>query len=162
MKKYYHLISLSTLSIILLDQISKFVVIHTIRPYESIPVIRGFFHLVHVRNRGIAFGLMNRSDVDALVYFLIAATLAAIVLLLYWISKLKNEDRRLTPGLSFILGGAVGNLIDRLRLREVIDFIDLFIGPYHWPAFNIADSAITIGVIWVAACMLFLDSSKNS
>jgi signal peptidase II len=88
-------------------------------------------------------------------YFLVAASLGAVVLLLVWFLKLKDGDSRLTLGLSLILGGAVGNLIDRLRFREVIDFLDFYLGQYHWPVFNLADSAITVGTFLVALSLIF-------
>ncbi len=162
MRRGYHLLSLISLVVIVLDQTSKLLVIHAIQSYESIPVIRGFFNLVHIRNRGMAFGLMNRPNAEYIFYFLVAATIGAILFLLYWFSRIKNEDRRLIFGFSLVLGGAVGNLIDRLRLKEVIDFLDFHIGSYHWPAFNVADSAITVGALWlVVNILLFQRSSKR-
>ena len=143
------------LTIIVLDQISKWAVIRSLRVHESVPVVTGFFDLVHVRNRGMAFGIMNRPGFDFAFYFLVAASLAAVALLLVWFFRLKEDDNRLTLGLSLILGGAVGNLIDRIRLREVIDFLDFYLGQYHWPTFNIADSAITVGTFLVAICLIF-------
>jgi signal peptidase II len=143
------------LVIIILDQISKYVVIHTFRIYESVPVIAGFFNLVHVRNRGMAFGFLNRPDINFGFYILVGASLGAIALLLIWFIKLKESDRLTTLALSLILGGAIGNLIDRLRFREVVDFLDFYIGAYHWPAFNVADSAITVGAILVAINIFF-------
>ena len=134
-------------AVIILDQLSKWAVVSRLRIHEAVPVLTGFFDLVHVRNRGMAFGLMNRPGIDFTFYFLVAASLGAVVLLLLWFLKLKDGDSRLTVGLSLILGGAVGNLIDRLRFREVIDFLDFYIGGLHYPAFNIADSAITIGIL---------------
>ena len=128
-----------------LDQISKSVLAYNIPKYASVPVINGFFNLVHVRNRGMAFGLMNRPGHGFQFYILIAATLGAIMLLLFWFGKMKDEDHKITLGISLILGGAVGNLIDRIRLGEVIDFLDFYLGSYHWPAFNVADAAITSG-----------------
>jgi len=160
-KKNVYLLTLPALAVILLDQISKFIVLRTIAFHESIPIISGFFSLVHTRNRGMAFGLMNRPGSDFGFYFLVAATIGAVVLLLFWFTKLKDEEKRLIFGISLILGGAVGNLIDRLRLREVIDFLDFHIGAYHWPAFNLADSAITVGTFWVAINLLFY-SPKSS
>ena len=145
MKRNYNLLTLPALTIVILDQLSKFLVVSTIQLYETIPVINGFFNLVHIRNRGIAFGLMNRPGGNLIFTFLITSTIGAIVLLVLWFLRLKNENIGIILGLSLILGGAVGNLIDRLRLREVIDFLDFYIGPYHWPAFNVADSAITVG-----------------
>ena len=144
-----------------MDQISKIVLAYNIPKYASVPVIKGFFNLVHVRNRGMAFGLMNRPGHGFKLYFLIAATLGAIVLLLFWFRKMKDEDHNITIGISLILGGAVGNLIDRIRLGEVIDFLDFYVGSYHWPAFNVADAAITIGIFWLAVNTLFRKTSKG-
>ena len=161
MRREYCLLAIISSAVIVLDQISKLIVAHTIQLHESVPIINGFFSLVHARNRGMAFGLMNRSHVDVYTYILVAATVGAIVLLLYWFSRLKTEDTRLVIGFSLILGGAVGNLIDRVRYLEVIDFLDFYIGPYHWPAFNVADSAITVGAFGMAFYMLFQHSSKG-
>ena len=160
-KRNTYLLTLPALAVVLLDQISKYVVLRSIALHESIPVISGFFSLVHTRNRGMAFGLMNRPGSDFSFYFLVAATFAAVILLLFWFTKLKDEEKRLIFGISLILGGAVGNLIDRLRLREVIDFLDFHLCAYHWPAFNLADSAITVGTFWVALNLLFY-SPKSS
>jgi signal peptidase II len=160
-KRNYHLLILPALATIVLDQISKYIVLRSIEVHESIPVISGFFNLVHTRNRGMAFGLLNRPGSDFSFYFLVAATFTAVVLLLFWFTKLKNEQRRLIFGLSLILGGAIGNLIDRLRFREVIDFLDFCLGPYHWPAFNLADSAITVGTFWVAINLLLRSPKKG-
>ena len=143
------------LLIILADQISKLAVIRCLSMYESVPVVTGFFNLVHVRNRGMAFGFLNRPDINFGFYVLVAASIGAIVLLTIWFVRLKEDDKMTTISLSLILGGAAGNLIDRLRFREVVDFIDLYIGEYHWPAFNVADSAITVGTI-LLAITLFL------
>jgi signal peptidase II len=160
-KKTTLLFLVPALAVVALDQISKIVLAYNIPKYASIPVIKGFFNLVHVRNRGMAFGLMNRPGHGFKFYFLIAATLGAIVLLLFWFRKMKDEDHNMTIGISLILGGAVGNLIDRIRLGEVIDFLDFHIGSYHWPAFNVADAAITIGIFWLAVNTLFRKSSKG-
>ena len=159
MKKYNFIFFLTAAVVIILDQASKFLISGYISYYESIPVIDGFLNLVHVGNRGMAFGLMNRPDAGFSFYFLIATTIIAILLILIWFTKTKNEDRRLLFGLSLILGGAVGNLIDRIRLKEVIDFLDVYIGSHHWPAFNVADSAITIGTFLIAIILFF--SSAN-
>ena len=155
MKRNIHLLIWPALSIVLLDQVSKFIVMTRIEIHTSNPVINGFFNLVHTRNRGMAFGMFNRPGSDLGYYFLLSATFVAVILLLFWFSRLKQEEKVLIPGLSLILGGAIGNLIDRIRLREVIDFLDFYIGPYHWPAFNVADSAITVGTFWVVLSLLF-------
>ena len=143
------------LLVVVLDQLSKLLVILFLRVHESVPVIDGFFSLVHVRNRGMAFGFMSRSHADFAFWFLVAASIIAIGVLLFWFFRLKDGDNRITLGLSLILGGAVGNLIDRLRFREVVDFLDVFWGPYHWPAFNVADAAITVGTFLVAITLIF-------
>ena len=143
------------LSIILLDQLTKWAVLESLGRHESVSVIEGFFNLVHVRNRGMAFGIMNRPDLNLGFYFLTIASAAAIVLLLAWFFKIKKTAHPIIFGLSLILGGAVGNLIDRLRFREVIDFLDFYLGAYHWPAFNLADSASPGGAVWVALCLVF-------
>ena len=161
MKRNYHLLILPALATIVLDQISKYIVLQSIEMHVSIPVISGFFSLVHTRNRGMAFGLLNRPGSDLGFYFLLAATFIAVVLLVFWFSKLKKEEGRFVFGLSLILGGAIGNLIDRLRLREVIDFLDFYLGSYHWPAFNLADSAITVGTFWVVINLLFWSPKIN-
>jgi signal peptidase II len=149
------------LAVLLLDQISKSAILQSLRTYETVPVITGFFNVVHVRNRGMAFGLMSRPDMGLIHYFLVAATLGAIVVLLFWALKPKPSDDRITIGLSLIFGGAVGNLADRIRFQEVIDFLDFYIGSYHWPAFNVADVAITIGTFWVASSLFFQRPPKN-
>ena len=149
------------LFIVFLDQSSKFLVVQNISRYESISVINGFFNLVHIRNRGMAFGLMNRPDAGFSFYFLVAATFAAILLILFWVRRLEPDDWGMGLGLSLVLGGALGNLIDRIRLKEVIDFLDFFVGRYHWPAFNVADSAITVGTFFIALNLLFDKSQKD-
>jgi signal peptidase II len=151
----YYLIVLPSLIVVFLDQVSKLAIVRTFRLHESVPVLKGFLNLVHVRNRGMAFGLMNRPDIEFGFYFLVGASLAAIILLLLWFSKLKPGDNRITLGLSLVLGGAIGNLIDRLRFREVIDFLDFYLGSYHWPAFNLADSSITAGTFWILIILIF-------
>jgi signal peptidase II len=160
-KRDHLLFVLPALSVILLDQISKILIAGTINHYESVKIIDGFLNLVHVRNRGMAFGLMNRPDTGLSYYFLVFTTILAVLLIFLWFNRLKNADGRLLIGLSLILGGAIGNLIDRLRLREVIDFLDFYIGSYHWPSFNLADSSITVGALWLAMNILFFHSHEK-
>ena len=160
-KRSYFPFSFLALSVIALDQASKMFVVTRIRFHETYPVIDGLFNLVHVRNRGMAFGIMNRPDIEWSFYLLTATTLGAVLLLIIWFFRLRDEELGLVPGLSLIVGGALGNLIDRLRLHEVIDFIDFYVGTYHWPAFNLADSAITVGAFWLALKMLTSPVSKR-
>jgi len=157
-KRKYYLMVFSSLAVVLLDQLTKWIILRTLPFHASVPVIDGFFNLVHVRNRGMAFGLMGRAGSDLPFYLLVFATVAAVFLLIFWAVKLKPGEHRLLPGISLILGGALGNLIDRVRLREVIDFLDFHAGSFHWPAFNVADSAITLGTVWVALNLLLRPS----
>lgn len=152
--KHIGLLGLS-LVLVLLDQISKGVVVQTLRIYESIPVIPGFFNIVHVRNRGMAFGMMNRPDADMISWILSGVTVIAIVILVVWLFRLKEDETGMAWGLTCILGGAFGNLIDRVRYGEVVDFLDVYVGTYHWPAFNVADASITVGTFLVAFMLFF-------
>jgi signal peptidase II len=148
------------LGVVLLDQVTKIAVLHYLQVYETVPVIPGFFDLVHVRNRGMAFGIMNKADGEVGYYFLVIATLVSLAVIFFFVLRSKQDDPRMTVGLSLILGGATGNLIDRIRFHEVIDFLDFYAGSFHWPAFNIADSAITLGTLWVAL-NLYLQGRKR-
>jgi signal peptidase II len=149
------------LAVLLLDRITKHLIASRFPLHDSQPLISGFFNLVHVRNRGMAFGIMNRPGADWGFYILLGATLGAVALLLFWFYRLKSKDRGMVLPLSLILGGATGNLLDRMRMGEVIDFLDFYIGPYHWPAFNVADSAITVGTLWLAVILLFHSTPKE-
>jgi len=149
------------LAVLLLDQITKMWIASRFALHETQPLISGFFNLVHVRNRGMAFGIMNRPGADWGFALLLGATLLAVALLVFWFYSLKSKDRGLLFPLALILGGAVGNLIDRIRTGEVIDFLDFYIGPHHWPAFNVADSAITVGTLWLAVKILFHSTQKE-
>ncbi len=149
------------LAVLLLDQITKQWITSRFPLHGSQPILNGFFNLVHVRNRGMAFGILNRPGADWGFTLLLGATLAAVALLLFWFYRLKSQDWGMVLPLSLILGGACGNLLDRIRTGEVIDFFDFYLGPYHWPAFNVADSAITVGTLWLALKILFAPTSKE-
>ncbi len=149
------------LAVLALDQITKLLIATRFPLHETQPLISGFFNLVHVRNKGMAFGIMNRPGAEWGFIILLGATLGAVALLLFWFYRLKAEDKGMMLPLSLILGGAIGNLIDRVRLGEVVDFLDFYVGPYHWPAFNVADSAITVGTLWLAVILLFHSGSKE-
>lgn len=150
MKRRHHLAAWPALAVVLMDQLSKWIVAGNVGLYERIPVVEGFFNLIHIRNRGMAFGLLNRPDTGIWIHLLVVAGMCAVVVLIYWLFTRDEEDVKFTLGLSFILGGAIGNLIDRFRHGEVVDFLDFHVGAYHWPAFNLADSAITVGAALIA------------
>jgi len=133
--------------VLVLDQVSKLAVEQSIAEWKSLSVIPGFFNLVHVLNKGAVFGFLNRADTTWQVYFFIAASLAAVAVILYLLRTGQYRDRMMLSGLGLILGGALGNLFDRIRLGFVVDFLDFYIGKHHWPAFNVADIAITTGTL---------------
>jgi signal peptidase II len=124
--------------------------------YEARPVIANFFTLTYVRNAGAAFGMLARQDRDFLRLFFPVVTAIAIVAMLLYCAYVPPQHTLTLWGLGLILGGAIGNGIDRLWLGQVIDFLDVHWYTYHWPAFNVADSAICIGV-----GLLLLDSFRS-
>jgi len=125
------------LAVIALDQFTKYLIVTSLSPYASIDVFQ-FLNIVNVRNTGAAFGMFRGIG----SWFFIAVSTAAIV----FVTVLLIRNAYHYIGLSLILGGAVGNLIDRLVYGKVVDFIDFFVGSFHWPAFNVADSSLTIGI----------------
>jgi len=131
---------ITTPVVIVLDYLTKRLVLTYLDLFEAIPVLP-VLRIVHIQNKGAAFGLF--SDISNTTFIILS--LIAIVLIVLYIFKAERDIELLS--LSLILGGAMGNLIDRLLRGKVIDFIDLFIGRWHWPAFNLADSALTIGII---------------
>ena len=140
----YRLLALTSVIILVLDQWTKLTVAANFRLHESVPVIHGLFHLTYVRNKGAAFGILADSAVR--VPFFITVSVLAMLGILWYIKRIRADQTLATFALSLIFAGALGNLIDRIRFGEVIDFLDVFWQRHHWPAFNVADSAITIGV----------------
>ncbi|HYA29774.1 MAG TPA: signal peptidase II [Acidobacteriota bacterium] len=134
-------------AIIVFDRLSKIIIDRLLPLHHSIPVIDGFFNLTYVRNTGAAFGIFAGSVEIFRRPFLIAVSIVASGFIVVMLRRLPDKEKGLTTALAFILGGAVGNLIDRVVYGEVIDFLDCFWGNYHWPAFNLADSFITVGVL---------------
>lgn len=132
--------------ILLLDQTTKILVAQTIELHHQIPVVPPFFDLTHVRNPGAAFSLLAQAPDWFRQPFFFTVTGIAVVALSVFLARMKDEGLLLTIAVSGILGGAIGNLIDRIVYGEVIDFL-LFCWGYCWPAFNVADSCITLGVI---------------
>ena len=132
--------------IIVLDQLTKIIVDRTMPLHHSIPIVDGFFSLTYVRNTGAAFGIFAGSHEVFRLPFLIGVSILAIGFILFMLKRLRADATGLVTALTFILGGAIGNLIDRVLHGEVIDFLDVYYANYHWPAFNLADSFITVGV----------------
>lgn len=137
--------------IIGLDQLAKAWIQQHMVLYTTHPVIPDFFNIVYVLNRGAAFGFLNRSDIQWQTYFFFAATALAVMIIFHLLRMARDADTLLILGLGGILGGAVGNLIDRIRTGEVVDFLDFYWKSYHWPAFNVADIAIFLGSLALLA-----------
>ena len=133
--------------VLVLDQATKLHVYNTFALYESRPLVENFFALTYVRNSGSAFGLLARYDPAVLRIFFPAVTVLAVVALLWYLSRLPASQPLTLWGVCLVIGGAAGNGIDRFRIGQVIDFLDVhWYDVYHWPAFNVADSAICVGV----------------
>jgi signal peptidase II len=149
MRKYNFLIALF---VIALDRITKITITHRLSLHDSILVIPGFFRIIHAENPGAAFGIFADSPTALKVGLLIGFSVVALVIVSVLLWKNSHSLTSTGIGLSLILGGAVGNLWDRLVSRQVVDFLLFYIGPHQWPAFNVADSAIVVG-----ACLLVFE-----
>jgi signal peptidase II len=132
-----------------LDQVTKSYIMQTMRLHESIPIVPNFFSLTYIRNPGAAFGILASSSTGFRLLFFALTSLFALVLLGTIFFRLRQHDWMGQISIAAILGGAVGNLLDRVRLGEVIDFLDFYVNGYHWPAFNVADAAISVGVFFL-------------
>jgi signal peptidase II len=139
-----------SLGVIALDQWTKWLVEIHLPQHVAQSVIPGFLNLTHVRNTGVAFGLFASHGMNGGSWLLTLLGLAALaaVSVYFWFAS--PHDRLLLLSLASVVGGAVGNLIDRMSSGAVTDFIDVYVGTYHWPSFNVADSAISIGIVLMA------------
>jgi signal peptidase II len=147
LKPQYKLFLPLTAGVLFLDQLSKSAVSGALKMHEVRPLIHGLLNLTRVHNTGAAFGLMAGQPSMLRTLFFLGVSLVAMGVVLWMFFRLPQNQKVEHVALSLIFGGALGNVIDRVRLGEVIDFIDVYFRSYHWPAFNVADSAITIGVI---------------
>jgi signal peptidase II len=155
MRKYHFLIALG---IVILDRLAKHAVAHKIVLHDSIQIIPGFFRITHLENRGAAFGLFADSPSEWKIGMLVLFSVVALVVVATLLWKNSHSMSSTGIGLSLILGGAIGNLWDRLATGHVTDFLLFYIGRYQWPAFNVADSAIVIGATLLVFEIVF---SKN-
>lgn len=146
MERRYRIIAAAAGGVLLLDQLTKLWVRQAIPVWEKgFSVIPGFFDIVHILNRGAAFGFLNRHDIDWQRPFFVLVSILAMGLIAV-LARSKDDDGPFyVYGLGLILGGALGNLVDRVRLGVVVDFLDFYVGEWHWPAFNVADIAICVG-----------------
>lgn len=143
------------LGVFFFDQITKRIIEEQLFLHEAVPVIPGFFQIVRVHNRGAAFGILrDLPETVTTPLFLSIGTLALAVLLLL-VRRVPPQEKLVLVALAGITGGAVGNLWDRIRLGYVIDFLDVYVKQYHWPAFNLADSSISLGVTYLLLRSLF-------
>jgi signal peptidase II len=135
-----------------LDLASKLLVLQHLPLGAQVPVISGLFNLVHVHNKGAAFGLMANLSVEFARWLFVGTTILVLAVVGYLWRRVPEDHWPAALGYSLIMVGALGNLLDRLRLGEVVDFLDLHWGRYHWPAFNVADSLVCLGagvLVWV-------------
>ncbi|HIN12194.1 MAG TPA: signal peptidase II [Acidobacteria bacterium] len=139
-------------AILILDQVTKLLVRTQITLNDSIEIVPGLLNLVHVRNTGAAFGFLNAVDLGYKQFLMTAIALVALLAIGLYAWRVGSDERLARAGLALILGGAVGNLIDRASAGYVVDFVDAYWRSYHFWAFNVADAAITVG-----ACLLILD-----
>jgi signal peptidase II len=145
--------------VLVLDQLTKYIIETRVRLYEIITIVPGFFNITHVRNKGAAFSLFAGAPGAFRSVFFISVSVVAIAVIALLIKK--TGERLLIVSFSLIAGGATGNLIDRVRYGEVVDFIQWYVKSWYWPSFNVADSAISIGVTLMALDILFQKSHKQ-
>lgn len=152
MKSRYTLFAIISIAGLIADQITKVYIDGSMRLFDSIPILDNFFHITYVRNRGAAFSFLSNAS-WRLPFFITVSIIAAMVILIAF-RKLQDDQKLAQIALAMIFSGAVGNLIDRIRLGEVIDFLDAHWYRHHWPAFNVADSLICVGVMLLALDMI--------
>src|SRR5215468_4711908 len=149
------------LSVVLLDRITKKIIAHKLGLHESISVIPGFFRITHVENRGAAFGLFADSPSEWKIAVLVLFSIVALVIVSALLWRNSHSMTTTGVGLALILGGALGNLWDRLVSGRVVDFLLFYVGQYQWPAFNVADSAIVIGAGLLVFEILFTKTPEE-
>ena len=155
--RYGQYIKLAVISglVVILDQVTKILILKNLPLYHSITIIPGFFNITHIHNPGGAFGFMAHQDSSLGNFIFILLASVAVCIIFYFYKNTNRTHPFLASGFALILGGAVGNLIDRIRVGKVVDFLDFYVRSYHWPAFNVADSAITVGVTIFLFHLLF-------
>ncbi|MCI5167663.1 MAG: signal peptidase II [Candidatus Electrothrix sp. GM3_4] len=144
------------------DQLSKLWILENFALYDSRVIIPGFFNLTFLRNSGAAFGMLSDMPLLWRQIFFITIAVVALVTLFFMQRKMGRENFLYTLCLAFIGGGAVGNVIDRVLYGSVVDFLDVYIGKYHWPAFNVADSGITVGVTLFLLLQIFEEDGEKT
>jgi signal peptidase II len=137
------------------DQVTKSLVEKSIAEYTVVSVLPGFFNLTHTKNTGVAFGIFSGSPAPWKTALLIVVSAALIAAVVSFIWRSRRMHWEAGVGLALVLGGASSNLVDRIRAGQVVDFLDFYWRGYHWPAFNLADSAIVVGAIFLVIQVIF-------
>ncbi|MBX4161856.1 signal peptidase II [Priestia megaterium] len=150
---FYYLIALA---VILIDQVTKWMIVKEMYYGQSITVIENFLYITSHRNRGAAWGILQGQ-----MWFFYLITVVVVVGLIIYIQKLKKQDKWFGVALALMLGGAIGNFIDRVVRKEVVDFVNTYIFTYDFPIFNVADSALVVGVIIMFIMTLFEGKMKK-
>jgi signal peptidase II len=162
--KRIHYLALAIV-IVVFDALTKWLIVSRIDLHEAVPLVPDLFQLVHVRNTGAAFGIGANAESALVPIILNAGAIAVFFIVVVYAFRTAVTDRLLQIGLHLILGGAIGNLVDRFRFRYVVDFLDFYVNlggrEHHWPAFNVADSAITLGAGLLLLDM-FLESRRKA
>lgn len=158
MKRIHYLIIAAL--VVVFDALTKWMIVERIDLHESVPLVPDLFQLVHVRNTGAAFGIGANAESALVPILLNIGAIAVFFIVVVYAFRTAVTDRLLQVGLHLILGGAIGNLVDRFRFRYVVDFLDFYVTlggrEHHWPAFNVADSAICVGI-----ALLFFDMRRK-
>jgi signal peptidase II len=154
MRKKYLILIVVFCGVFFFDQITKSYVHRTLYEFQSVEIIKDFFHITYVKNTGAAFGLLAgpAHPLRTTLFVVISGVAIGVILLIYW--KIEDDDTLHALAFSLLLGGAVGNLVDRVWMGQVIDFLDFHWYDHHWPAFNFADSAICGGIGLILLNML--------
>ncbi|RJX30050.1 MAG: signal peptidase II [Desulfurivibrio sp.] len=148
--------------IIAADQLTKWLIMSRFGLYEIKEIVPGFFNLTYLHNTGAAFGLLANANPAWRPYFFIGVAVLALVFVFFAFRQYRHRSAGYLFAFAFIGGGAVGNLIDRVRFGSVVDFLDFYVSTYHWPAFNVADSAIVVGVgLFLLTSLLDRDEGRE-
>ncbi len=149
-------------AVVAADQLSKWLITQLLPFGYQIDIIPSFFRLVHVRNPGAAFGIFANLDPRVRMPFLVITSLVAMAVIVYMFIRHRSGSAVWRIALALILGGALSNTVERLFRGEVVDYLDVYIRNWHWPAFNIADSAVTLGMLLLAWQVLFSESGAEA
>ena len=158
MKLRYLILLVVSAVVLLVDQATKIYIDHSMPLHSSIAVFRGVFSITYLRNKGAAFGILADSSYRLPFFIMVSAVAVCVIFVV--VKRLREDQKLAALSLSLIFSGALGNLIDRVRLGEVIDFLDVHWYSHHWPAFNVADSGICVGVFLLAIDM-FLEERRG-